>query len=163
MATRMISATRTDLSIDSEGNVYRDVAGSQIRVSWVLLDGTRKYYTGRDGVDSPATDRAVRELIGEWGNSKPIPVKGMGVTYNCGSDRYAYTIIEVLNEKTLVIQEDKIVPDPEVTHKAVPNEFGRVTTITLRKNGCWYERGSKMIRGCTYTVGKRRYYMDPGF
>jgi len=161
----MTSSTRTDLSIDPEGTVYRNVDGSLVRVSWVLLEGTRKYYTGIDGVDCPATDRAVRELIGEWEIGIQTPVKGKGVTYNCGSDRYAYTIIEVLTPKVIVIQEDKIVPDPDETvkHRAVPNEFGRVTTITLRKNGCWYERGSKMIRGCTYTVGKRRYYMDPGF
>ena len=161
----MIAPTRTDLSIDADGTVYRNVAGSLVRVSWALLEGTRRYYTGMDGVDSPATECAIRELIGEWENSNPTPAKGMGVTYNCGSDRYAYTIIEVLNEKTLVIQEDKIVQDSDeaVGHKAVPNEFGRVTTISLRKNGCWSERGSKMVRGCTYTVGKRRYYMDPGF
>jgi len=156
--------TRTDLSIDAEGTVYRNVGGNLVRVSWALLNGSRRYYSGMDGIDTPETDQAVRELIDVWSNQTPEPVKGMGVTFNCGSDRYAYTIIEVLTPKTLVIQEDKIVRDPETDQvKAIRDENGTVKTITFRKNGCWYEQGEKMGRGLTFTVGKRRYEMDPGF
>ena len=158
----MTSVTHTDLSIDAEGTVYRNVAGSLVRVSWALLDGTREY---NKGSNYSAISRAVSELINEWEISNPTPVKGMGVTYNCGSDRYAYTVIEVLNEKTLVIQEDKIIRDMDTDGqpKAVRNEMGQIKTITKRKNGCWYEQGSKMGRGLTFMVGRRRFDMDPGF
>ena len=156
--------TRTDLSIDSEGTVHRNVGGKLIPVSWATLDGTRLYCSGTDGIDTPETDRAVRDLINVWNSQTHEPVKGMGVTFNCGSDRYAYTVIEVLAPKTLVIQQDKIVREgTDGPHKAVRDEKGEIKTITFRKNGCWYEKGSKMGRGLTFTVGKRRFYMDPGF
>jgi hypothetical protein len=158
------SNTRTDISIDSEGTVYRNVGGNLVRVSWVLLNGNRRHNKGADGINTQAIEIAVGELIEQWVNQTPEPVKGMGVTFNCGSDRYAYTIIEVLTPKTLVVQQDKIVRDPETDDlKAVRDENGTVKTITFRKNGCWYEQGGKMGRGLTFTVGKRRYEMDPGF
>lgn len=156
--------TRTDLSIDAEGTVHRNVGGKLIPVSWALLDGTRRHYSGIDGIDTPATDIAVGELVEQWVNQIPEPVKGMGVTYNCGSDRYAYTIIEVLTPKTLVIQQDKIVRDTDTDQlKAVRDEIGPVKTITLRKDNCWYEMGSKMGRGLTFTVGRRRFDINPSF
>ena len=91
------------------------------------------------------------------------PVKGMGVTFNCGSDRYPYTVIEVLTSKTLVIQEDKVVQGADGKPTLVRDEQGEVKTITFRRNGRWYEQGSKMGRGLNYTVGTRQREMAQEF
>jgi len=75
------------------------------------------------------------------------PEIGMGATYSIGSDRYAYTVVEILRKgRTLLIQRD------------VPN--GQVVTATLRGDGQYRPRGSK----CGHVaLGVRRTYMDPGF
>jgi hypothetical protein len=164
-----IMNTRTDLSIDSEGTVYRNVGRKKIPVSWKLSDGTHHYYLGMDGISTPEMNQEVRAMVEKWRfeclicNQTVEPVKGLGVTYNCGSKQYAYTIIEVLTPKTLIIQKDKIVRgETDGQPQAVRDEYGEIKTITLRVNGCWYAEGKKM--SCmTFTIGKRRFNIDPGF
>lgn len=59
--------TRTDLSIDSEGTVYRDVGGKFVRVSWLSTSGlNRKYNTSIDGISDPEMGEAVTHLVNQW-------------------------------------------------------------------------------------------------
>ena len=102
--------------------------------------------------------------------TEPTLTVGTGVTYYCGSDRYAYTVIEVLSPTKLVIQEDvdTLVSKNEKTGESqeytfAPNPNGQVVDISLRKNGLWYPVGEKVIRGCYYKPGDRRQYSDPGY
>ncbi len=95
-------------------------------------------YEGRDvgywsGFDGP---RAVHVM----------PRAGMGATYNCGSDRYAYTVIEVVSETCAKLQSD-----------TRPN---KVVEVSLRRDGRWRKVGDTM-KGLTYTLGERDSYIDP--
>lgn len=98
-----------------------------------------------------------------------VPVKGMGVTGGCGSDRYPYTILDVSSSgKQIRIQEDDaLLTSGDITrysqvYEYSPNLNGRKVTISLRKDGRWREVGSG--RGAsTYGVGHRSKYYDPSF
>ena len=102
--------------------------------------------------------------------TEPTLTVGTGVTYYCGSDRYAYTVIEFLSPTKLVVQQDTatLVSKNEKTGESqkytfAPNPNGQVVDISLRKNGLWYPVGEKVIRGCYYKPGDRRQYSDPGY
>ena len=104
---------------------------------------------------------------------KPIvPEVGMGATYEIGSDCYPYTIVEVINEKTIVVQEDKYEADSsdgkydyysnqKYTYK--PNLDASKKVYTLRKNGCWIKKGEKMRNWGILHIGHRNAYSDPSF
>ena len=98
-----------------------------------------------------------------------VPIVGMGATMCGWSDRHAYTIVEITNPKTIVVQQDIATrtdsngmsecqnydysPDPSAPKKVV----------TLRKNGRWVERGGGLWNGTTYHVGYRSEYYDFSF
>ena len=93
---------------------------------------------------------------------------GAGVTYLCGSDRYPFSIIEVINERTIRIQSDISTPAPgydyysNQVHTFAPNPKGRIRTLTLRKDGRWIEKGQSM-KSFSYVIGIRSEYSDPSF
>ena len=97
------------------------------------------------------------------------PEVGMGATYYVGSDRYPFTIVEVVNEKTLVIQADEFKridkngfsESQEYTYS--PNPEARKIVITKRKTGRWVEKGQSSDCGSGYGIGHRRAYQDPSF
>lgn len=106
----------------------------------------------------------------EASSSQMTPFVGMGVTYYCGSDRYAYTVISVLTPTKLVVQQDTATlvaqdqPSGEnqvYTYARNPN--GEVVDISLRKDGYWRQVRTNRIRGSYYKLGERRYYSDPCF
>jgi hypothetical protein len=98
------------------------------------------------------------------------PEVGMGVTFGIGSDCYPYTVLEVVNSKTIRVQSDdyKALPDSEYfgnqKYEYRRNHQGSITTLTLRKNGRWVRKGESM-RGASgyWSIGTRRYYSDPHF
>jgi hypothetical protein len=98
-----------------------------------------------------------------------IPVVGMGVTQQAGSDRYPFTIIEVVNDKTIIIQEDnaELVEGGAYSEHQVyeysPNPEGDKVTLTLRKYGNWRQKGEPLHGGTHYFVGRRSKYLDPCF
>lgn len=96
---------------------------------------------------------------------------GMGVTHCVGSDRYPYTVVSVVNDRTLYITKDsykavrKTISDPN----SFKNEWEYTSNfdddpivITKRKNNMWYHRGDTMT-GCPFFIGQRRVYFDPHF
>lgn len=101
--------------------------------------------------------------------SRLVPFVGMGVTYYCGSDRYAYTVIEVLNRAKLVIQQDsatRVSQDQsqgeDQAYTYARNPHGEVVDISLRKDGSWRQVGMARNRG-SYKLGERRYCKNPSF
>jgi hypothetical protein len=99
-----------------------------------------------------------------------VPFVGMGVTYYCGSDRYAYTVIEVLSSTKLVIQQDSATlvsqdqPQGEdQAYRYARNPQGEVPDISLRGDGSWRQVGRHWVRGSYFKLGERRYYKDPSF
>lgn len=99
------------------------------------------------------------------------PRNGMGVTIHVGSDRYPGTIVYVsANQKTIRVAPDaykmKAREDFSSPQEAVfvPREGrGDVKTFTLRRNGRYYLRGTKIGSGCFCTLGARSVYFDPHF
>ena len=101
------------------------------------------------------------------------PVIGMGVTGLGYTDRHPYTVIEVINAKTLRIQEDKATrtdtngmsETQSYAYEADP--IGEILTITLRKNGQWRVKGdphfNPPIKATRFQVGVRRKYHDYSF
>lgn len=75
------------------------------------------------------------------------PVIGLGCTYLCGSDRYPYTIVEVINPKKIIVRCDT---NPD---------FLRI--ISKRKDGNWKEVNSNV--SFVYELGYRNYEIDRGF
>lgn len=101
---------------------------------------------------------------------KQTPEVGMGATYGIGSDSYAYTIVEVSeNKRTVKVQADEAKAQEgsdyygDQKYDYTPNPKARIRTFTLRKSGRYYEKGCEMGRGGSLTIGFRRTYRDPSF
>jgi hypothetical protein len=96
----------------------------------------------------------------------PTPELGMGVTELCWSDRNPYTIIGIVNEKTLIVQADDYVRTDNYgmsdaqDYTYIQNPNNRTATITLRKNGSWVTQGSTTKSGTHWFIGKRQKYHD---
>jgi hypothetical protein len=84
-------------------------------------------------------------------------------THIVGSDRYPFTVVEVVNAKTIRLQVDNAKrAGTAVDYEYSPNPDAAVITVTLRKSGRWVMRG-KSIGGTWFIVGARRMYLDPHF
>jgi len=90
------------------------------------------------------------------------PTVGMGATKIMFSDRHPYTVIEVMSEKRIKVQEDSATrtdkngfsESQEYTYE--PNPNGTVYTLSLRKDGRWRVVGDTQV----FSVGTRREYYD---
>lgn len=96
------------------------------------------------------------------------PEVGMGVTECMWSDRHAYTIVRVVNAKTIVVRRDKAVRTDKngisesQTYSYEEDPTGTERTVTLRKNGRWVTKGESM-NGTGWMIGSREEYEDPSF
>jgi len=93
----------------------------------------------------------------------------MGATQQIGSDRYAYTIIEVLTPKKIRVQADhqrctsgNEYNSESQTWACERNPNGTVLTVTKRKNGRWVRQGDSK-NGAGFGIGHRSPYRDPSF
>lgn len=84
----------------------------------------------------------------------PAPVVGMPATYGIGSDRYAYTVTEVLSAKRI-----KLARDRDRRGLYLPGE-GEPVVATLRKDGRWREVGASCG---SFLLGERETHLDPSF
>lgn len=105
--------------------------------------------------------------------SPVVPAVGMGVTELCWTDRHAYTIVEVVNAKTIIVQRDKVTRTDsngmsecqDYSYEQDPE--GGKTTITLRitkryPQGRWVRKGDS-VKGNAWHIGSRREYHDYSF
>jgi len=101
-------------------------------------------------------------------NTTHTPKVGDGATMIAGSDCYPFTIINIVSDKTMVIQRDtyKLVSgnvlDGSAEWTYSPNSNGDVYIIKKAKNGHFYTRGG-MKTGTRVGVSGRSYYYDPHF
>lgn len=117
-----------------------------------------------------------RQVIGQ-----PTPVIGMGATTLIGSDRYAATIVEVIDKKNgtyiIGVQDDnaQFVSGDGGTGNEVyeytPNTNGRITYFRAKKDSKWREVAQNSETGrwglvpSSYglAIGYRDQYRDPSF
>jgi hypothetical protein len=105
-----------------------------------------------------------------WGDSQqPTPEVGMGATVLMWTDRTACTIVEVVNDKTIVVTADKATRTDDwgmsdaqsYLYETQPD--GHRVTYTLRKNGAWIAQGQSMKNGNRLAIGIRNTYYDYSF
>jgi hypothetical protein len=93
---------------------------------------------------------------------------GMGATKYVGSDRYPFTVVKILSPKRIVVQMDKATRtdsnglSEQQEYQYEPNPNGSEYTISLRKDGRWYEVGQPAKWTC-FIVGHRSMHQDPHF
>ena len=97
-----------------------------------------------------------------------IPTVGMGATKVVGSDRYPYTVTQILSPTRIIVSSDTYTRVDknglsEIQQYEYASNFNdEGTIITKRKNGRWYKKGESS-KGSSYVVGVRRAYQDPSF
>lgn len=100
------------------------------------------------------------------GNKSTVtPEVGMGVTLCMWSDRHPYTVVKVLSNRRIVVQEDnyKRIDDNGMSecqkYEYTPNPEASEVIVTLRKNGQWKEMGGRSV----FSLGFREKYHDFSF
>lgn len=102
-------------------------------------------------------------------NPTITPEVGMGATHIGWTDREPYTVVEVVNADTIVVQEDNAKRvdtngmSESQSYEYTPNPDGRKVTVTRRKNGQWIAKGEPMKTGTKFVVGSRSKYHDYSF
>ncbi len=102
-------------------------------------------------------------------NPEITPAVGMGATKIGWSDRHPFTVITIVDAKTLVVQEDSYERtdgngmSESQSYTFSPNPEGATYTITRRKNGQWVVQGDDTKNGQKFTVGSRDKYHDYSF
>lgn len=98
-----------------------------------------------------------------------VPEVGMGATELCYTDRWPFTIIEVINEKTIMVQVDHAQRTDSngmsecQEYEFTPNTSSEKVVITRRKSGAWIRRGEPMKGGTRFLIGHRSKYHDFSF
>ena len=94
---------------------------------------------------------------------------GMGATRLMFSDRYPFTVVEIINENTLVLQADDCERVDNLGMSDMQewifkqNIDNPTYIVTKRKNGCWVTKGQGMKNGQHWSIGKRSKYYDFSF
>lgn len=101
--------------------------------------------------------------------TSPAPVIGMGATMYVGSDRHAYSVVEVPKPTTVVVKRDTTRPlhanpfSEAQRYEYSPNPDATAETFTLRKGGVWVREGESLRHGTRISLGTRSEYYDPSF
>ena len=94
---------------------------------------------------------------------------GMGATRLMFTDRYPFTVVEIINENTLVLQADDCERVDNLGMSDMQewifkqNIDNPTYIVTKRKNGCWVTKGQGMKNGQHWSIGKRSKYYDFSF
>lgn len=96
------------------------------------------------------------------------PEVGMGVTEYLWSDSHAWEIIEVIDERHLVIRRLKSTMKPgthwldqEYDYESDPT--AQVAKLFKTKQGVWRERIGRCLGDNRFGIGTAREYRDPSF
>lgn len=97
---------------------------------------------------------------------KATPVIGMGVTEYCWSDRHAYEVIEVIDNRHILIRAlgSRLIGDwLDQEYEYFSDPEGRVRKLFLTNKGVWRERIGRSL-GCNrFGLGSACEYRDPSF
>ena len=97
------------------------------------------------------------------------PTVGMGVTYCVGSDRYPYTVVEVVSHRKIIVQADQFTrTDRNGLSESQRYDFERNTDapkviLTFRSNGRWVRMRAPKNSSIFWQIGVRSAYLDPSF
>ncbi len=89
----------------------------------------------------------------------------MGATEVMYSDRHAYTVVEVVSARKIVVQADTATRtdnngmSESQSYTYTPNPEGEKRTLSLRKDGRWVEVAGRQ----GFAIGTRREYHDYSF
>lgn len=101
------------------------------------------------------------DLDEDAGRAGSQPVVGMGATRLDWSDKTPFTVVEVVNPKTVRVRQDKATWRPEKGGYFYEHAADEETiTVTERKGGAWYERGKEHNR---FVFGYRRMHLSQEF
>jgi hypothetical protein len=98
-----------------------------------------------------------------------VPTVGMGATLVMWSDRHAYTVVEVLSPKKIVVQQDiaeridKNGCSENQKYQFNPNPNASKQVFTKRKNGKWIKLGNDMSNSSPLILGWKDEYYDYTF
>jgi len=98
--------------------------------------------------------------------SDVVPEAGMGATNVCYSDREAYTIVEVLTPRKIIVQRDKATRTDsngmsemqKYNFESDPN--APKVVVTKRKDGRWLRQKTDHD---VFVIGSRQEYYDFSF
>jgi hypothetical protein len=93
------------------------------------------------------------------------PYIGMPVTINYYTDRRAATVVRVINEKEIAIQDNKTktIDYYAGTYEVLPDLEGAEQVFTKRKNGRWVAVGQCLRKGLGISLGMHDHWIDPNF
>ena len=109
----------------------------------------------------------VNTIIDAHKNAEPII--GDGVTELCYSDRHVYTIIKIVSNKEIIIQQDNAKRlDPKGMSDCQQYDYstdktGETVKITKRNDKKWYTKGIPMRYSNRFIIGIRNRYHDFSF
>jgi hypothetical protein len=102
-------------------------------------------------------------------HTQPTPEIGMGATTGFGSDRYPYTVVQILSKRRIDLQADtykridKNGMSESQEYEYFRNIDGPTIEATLRKDGTWVRDGDPLKRGQRFYLGHRAAHFDPHF
>lgn len=109
---------------------------------------------------------SLQNRLMELGDFPITPEVGMGATELCYSDRHAYEVVKVADDRHITVRRmkakclDYFAGDWEVT----PNPDGIEHELFRTKKGQWRERYGKRKLGCNvFLIGYATEYEDPSF
>jgi hypothetical protein len=115
----------------------------------------------------PRFSNIVNTIIDAHKNAEPVI--GDGVTELCYTDRRAYTIIQIISNREIIIQKDKTRRlDPNGMSDCQHYEYsedktGETVAITKRNDNKWYVKTIPMRYSNRFIIGIRDKYHDFSF
>ena len=101
---------------------------------------------------------------------QPVPVVGMGATELCYSDRHPYEIIEVIDDRHIIVRAlswkrtDRNGMSESQSYLYFSNPANPTAKLFLTKQGQWRERYPDRSLGCNrFALGFAERYYDPCF
>jgi hypothetical protein len=97
------------------------------------------------------------------------PEVGMGATKLLYSDRHACTIVQVIDDDTVMVQEDQAHRtdtrgmSEAQEYEYTPDPTAQFEPFSRRKNGVWVRIGESMKQGTKLCIGVRQAYRDFSF
>ena len=99
----------------------------------------------------------------------PVITVGQGATYYIGSDRYPFTVVEILSPKRVVVQADNSkrtdlngISEIQV-YEFEPNPDAQRIVVSCRQNGSWRKKGDSSRGSGYFSFSGRSAYLDPSF
>lgn len=156
-----------------KGNLFNEIKAEQ-----KIVGGDNVNVVSLDFISNQSGGAEMQSEVKKEKNQEIIPQVGMGVTEILYTDREPFTIIKIISPTRILIQADKVEPNPKWTEKMdfraggfcgtvvnqyeqewiiTPNSNGKTIELTKSKNGTW-KNGTG-----TFRIGVRQHFYDYNF